>query len=254
MLDLAREEFDSSKRVEGITREQVRLGGTGSIEADRIRVSVLDGEREVHSRQSDLITAKAKLLAALGRKYVAPTFAVQGSLDVPRPATSPQPEEAIARPQQDRPDIASLRTQIDKALPTSASKRPRRTRRSPLRWGIPPMRIGPGLARCAVNPASVVVSVPLFDRSQGNINKARSAAGQAAFNLQAQLSKLHAEIEQAVAEFVPAEADVALPSPEQLGSARSVRDPSRGGIARPAGALLEVIDAEKPTATPAEIR
>ena len=87
MLDLAREDLASQKRVEGITRQQVQFGGAGSIEVDRIRISVLAGEREVCDRETALVTAKAKLLAALGRRNVSPTFDVKGSLEIPHAAT-----------------------------------------------------------------------------------------------------------------------------------------------------------------------
>ena len=72
--------------------------------------------------------------------------------------------------------------------------------------------------------AQVNVSVPLFDRNQGNIAKAQSALVQSCFNLQAQLVQTEADIEQAVAEFQTAYTDVTSIGPEQLQAARSVRD------------------------------
>ena len=68
------------------------------------------------------------------------------------------------------------------------------------------------------------VSVPLFDRNQGNIAKAESALAQSCFNLQAQLVQTEADIEQAVAEFQTAHTDVSSIGSEQLQAARSVRD------------------------------
>jgi cobalt-zinc-cadmium efflux system outer membrane protein len=84
----------------------------------------------------------------------------------------------------------------------------------------------------------------LFDRNQGNIHKAQSVATQAALNLQAQLAQLHAEIKQAVAEFESAKDDAISIGPEQLKTARTVRDRTEAGFRAGGKTLLEVIDAE----------
>ena len=49
MLKLAQEDLESLSRVEKITQAGVRIGGAGTIEAERIRLSVLDAQREVRS-------------------------------------------------------------------------------------------------------------------------------------------------------------------------------------------------------------
>src|SRR5262249_46278219 len=59
LLDLARQDRDSLKRLEAITAERVKLGGAGSVELDRIRLTVLDSQREVRTREVALVTAKA---------------------------------------------------------------------------------------------------------------------------------------------------------------------------------------------------
>ena len=245
MLDLAREDLASQKRVEGITRQQVRFGGAGSIEIDRIHILVLGGEREVCDRETALVTAKAKLLAALGRSNVSPTFEVKGSLEIARAATPPEPREAIAMAEENRPDIASLRRQIEKA---QADLRVERTKAYP---AITPSagytdqyQSSQGAPDAQSLSVSIVAAVPLFDRNQGNIHKAQSVATQAALNLQAQLAQLHAEIAQAVAEFESAKDDATSTGPEQLRTARSVRDRTEAGFRAGGKTLLEVIDAE----------
>jgi len=245
MLDLAREDLASQKRVEGITRQQVQFGGAGSIEVDRIRISVLGGQREVCDRETALVTAKAKLLAALGRRNVSPTFDVKGSLEIPHPATPPEAQEAISLAEQNRPDIASLRQQIEKA---QADIRVERTNAYP---AITPSvgytdqyQTSQGSPDAQSMSVSLVAAVPLFDRNQGNLHKAQSVATQAALNLEAQLAQLHAEIKQAVAEFESAKDDATSTGPEQLRTARSVRDRTEAGFRAGGKTLLEVIDAE----------
>ncbi len=245
MLDLAREDLAGQKRVEGITRQQVQFGGAGSIEIDRIRISVLGGEREVCGRETALVTAKAKLLAALGRRDLSATFDVKGSLEIPQAAAPPEAQEAIALAEENRPDIASLRRQIEKA---QADIRVERTKAYP---AITPSagytdqyQSSQGSPDAQSMSVSIVAGLPLFDRNQGNIHKAQSAATQAALNLQARLVQLHAEIQQAVAEFGSAKADATAIGPQQLRTARSVRDRTEAGFRAGGKTLLEVIDAE----------
>jgi len=89
------------------------------------------------------------------------------------------------------------------------------------------------------------VSVPLFDRNQGNIAKAESVLAQSCFNLQAQLVQTEADIEQAVAEFQAAYIDVTTIGKEQLLAAQSVRDRTVAAFRLGGKTLLEVIDAER---------
>src|SRR5262249_42520049 len=96
LLDLARQDRDSLKRLEAITADRVKLGGAGSVELDRIRLTVLDSQREVRTREVALVTAKAKLRAQLGRADSGPAIEVAGTLDVPAPALPLPVEEALA--------------------------------------------------------------------------------------------------------------------------------------------------------------
>jgi len=115
MLKLSENDLASLMRVEEITRAGVRFGGTGTIEAERIRLSVLDAQRDVRTREATLKTNKAQFRAAIGRRISAPESNAAGNLDVPKPATPISVAQAVALAEQNRPDIISLRRQIAKA-------------------------------------------------------------------------------------------------------------------------------------------
>src|SRR5262249_23702775 len=89
------------------------------------------------------------------------------------------------------------------------------------------------------------LSLPLFDRNQGNIAKARSVEFQAALTLKAQLLDLRSEVEQAAEAFRVAHANLTTNDPEQLKAAQSVRDKIEAGYKAGGRTLLEVIDAER---------
>ena len=57
MLALARQDLENLQRVETMTRDRFKAGGGAAIEQERIRLSVIDAEREVRDRRAVLITA-----------------------------------------------------------------------------------------------------------------------------------------------------------------------------------------------------
>ncbi len=246
MLKLAQDDLASLERVEQITRAGVRFGGTGTIEAERIRLSVLDAQREVRTREATLKTTKAQFRAAIGRRLSAAECDPAGNLDVPNPATPIPVIQAVSTAEQNRPDIISLRRQIAKARSAIEVERTKaRPTVSPSLGYQYQWQEDIGVPDAASYTAQMNLSVPLFDRNQGNIRKAESALAQSCFNLQAQLVQAEADIEQAVAEFQAAHTNVSSIGREQLQAARSVRDRTETAYKLGGKTLLEVIDAER---------
>src|SRR5207249_2223777 len=93
----------------------VKLGGVGAIELPRIRLSVLDGERELRRRQATLATARTALQAQLGRLQLDPDFDVEGSLQVTAAAPPMPLEQAVVIAEEYRPDLVALRLHVTKA-------------------------------------------------------------------------------------------------------------------------------------------
>ena len=184
--------------------------------------------------------------AAIGRGVGAVECEVAGSLDVPKPATLLSVSEAVTMAEESRPDILSLRQQIARAR--SAVE----VERSKARPSLAPSlgyqyqwQEANGSPDAPSYTAQLNVTVPLFDRNQGNISKAESLLTQACFNLQAQLVQTEADIAQAVAEFETARTSVGAMGDEQLQAARSVRDRTETAFRLGGKTLLEVIDAER---------
>ena len=246
-VDVAREDLDNLKRIETITAQRVALGGVGTIELDRIRLAVFDSQREVRTRQTALAIALAQLRAFLGFINAAPTFAVQGSLEVSTPAAPFTVEDALALAEQNRPDLLSLRRQLAKA---AADLRVEQTK------AYPEITPNIGYTRQFQQQAigfpdvndwgvGVEMTVPLFDRNQGNITKAQSVQRQTNLNLRAQLVDLRSEIEQAVQAYQTAYVTVTTDDPAQLTTAANVRDKIRMAYELGGRPLIEVLDAER---------
>ena len=246
MLKLAEEDLASLKRVESITLAGVKFGGAGTIEAERIRLSVLDAQREACTRETTLTTKKAQLRAAVGRVRQTPRFDVAGSLEIAQLAAPLSLSEAIAVAERNRPDIVSLRRQVAKARSGVEVERTKARPTVGALLGIP-VSIPEAMAwpTPLLYPAQMNVSVPIFDRNQGNIAKAESALVQSHFNLQAQLVQAEADVEQAVAEFHDAEEQAVFDRPPAACHGASVRDRTISAYKLGGMKLLDALDAER---------
>jgi cobalt-zinc-cadmium efflux system outer membrane protein len=246
MYDLARLDLDNLRRVESMTAERVKLGGAPAVDLDRARLAVFDARREARNREVALAAALSKFRAFLGPAGADRTLDVAGSLEVPSPVSPPSREEILATAEQTRPDIISLRRQIAKA---AAAVRSEETKAWPTltpSFGYTEQfQHSIGFRNFPSWDASVALSLPLFDRNQGNIAKARSTEVQTALTLQAQLNDLRAEVEQAVDGFRIAYANVTVNDPEQLRTAQSVRDRIEQAYKAGGRTLLELLDAER---------
>lgn len=87
--------------------------------------------------------------------------------------------------------------------------------------------------------------LPVFDRNQGNIAKAKSLKSQAEHNLTAQLVSLRAEILEAVKNFEAARDALMIDDPGQLDAARKVRDKIRAAYELGGKPLIDVLDAQR---------
>ena len=247
LLDLARQDFESFERLQHVTEELVRLGGSGSIEIDRVRVSLLDSQREVRRREADLVTAKAALLAQFGRNTSATDFEVAGQLDVPSAVPPLSAESAFNLAAQYRPDVVAARLRVDRA---NAEAHHAETQAFPdlaPRVGYTRQFQEKAIGFPDVNAYGVGLdmSLPVFDRNQGNIQKARSVVAQSGNELRAQLVALRAEIEQVTRDYGFAYEMVTADAPRRIEAARNARDKIEAAYRAGGRPLIDVLDAQR---------
>lgn len=244
-LDLAKVDLDSLAQLEKITATRVEFGGVGTIELDRVRLSIFSSRREVRSRETLLAATISRLRSFLGMAGEAP-LTVRGDLDVAAAATPPTTAAAFALAEENRPDLVALQRQITMA---TASVELEKTK------AYPEIKPGFGYTRqfqgevdqpdASSWNATLQMTVPLFDRNQGNIAKAQSARTQAELNLNAQLVALRSEIDQAVKAFQAARDALTIDDPGQLEAAKNVRDKIRAAYELGGKPLLDVLDAQR---------
>jgi cobalt-zinc-cadmium efflux system outer membrane protein len=247
VLTLAWEDLESVQRTEEITQQLVAIGGAGTIELDRIRLAVIDSQREVRRSETALAAAMSQLRALLGFPDFAPALMLRGDLEVSTPAPPLTPEDALTLAEQHRPDLISLRRQLVKAETDVVVEQKN------IYPEVTPMigytrqfqREAIGFPDVNAWGIGVGLTVPLFDRNQGNIAKAQSVRTQTQLHLRAQLLELQAEVEQAVQAYRAAYQTVTTDDPVQLQAAQNVRDKIQAAYELGARPLIEVLDAQR---------
>ena len=246
MLELAQENQKNLAEMEKIIINRVALGGVGTIEADRIKLSLFSSHRELHTQELNLSAALNKLRALLGISDTT-AISVNGTLDITRPKNPITIEEAFKWAEDNRPDLTALRRQLDKANANIQLEERKAYPQITPQIGYTRQFQQQAIGYPDANSwgAGVDVVVPLFDRNQGNIAKAKSVQIQTQHNLRAQLVDLRAEIDQAVKTFPSAYQFITNDDPGQLEAAKNVRDKINQAYELGGKTLLEVLDAQR---------
>jgi cobalt-zinc-cadmium efflux system outer membrane protein len=247
LLDLARQDFESLERLQHITEELVRLGGAGTIENDRVRVSFLDSQREVRRREADLAIAKAALLSQLGRRMSERNFDVDGQLEVPSPVPPIAATRAFHVAEEYRPDVVASRLRMTEATATVQKAKADAYPDLIPRLGYTRQFQGKSIGFPDVNAfgTGVEMSLPVFDRNQGNIAKARSAVVQTENELRTRLADVRAEIEEASRNYRFAYEAVTADAPQRIEAARNARDKIEAAYRAGGRPLIDLLDAQR---------
>jgi cobalt-zinc-cadmium efflux system outer membrane protein len=243
---VARQDVKNLERVEAVTRTAVENGGRPQVELNRVRLELLIARRGQREAETALVNATAALRALLGEAAADPGFDVAGTLDGPLTAEPQSVEEVYSLAIETRPDILALRRKVGRAqadvVLEDRNARPEVT---------PDFGIGHQFQQSIGAPdvtawgTGIAVTVPLFNRNQGNRAKAASVVSQSNYELQAGLVELHAEVQQAVQALRTARQDAASVAQEELQLAAEVRDSIRQAYEAGGRPLIEVLDAQR---------
>jgi cobalt-zinc-cadmium efflux system outer membrane protein len=246
VVDLARVDLDDLRTIQDLTRRRLQLGGSAPVDLDRATLAVASAAQDLRSAETAHASALAILGALIGRSAPAPVLELSGRLDVLNPREPPDLELTLAAAEAARPDLVSLRRQVARWEAETRSQK---------RQALPTLGLQAGYIYQRQQPigapnqneweASVAMSLPLFDRNQGNIAKAESQARQAGASLEAARVALRAELAQALAAFRGARAGVAAADADQLAAARSLKDRMQAAYEAGGRTILEVLDAAR---------
>ncbi|HEX3313791.1 MAG TPA: TolC family protein [Gemmataceae bacterium] len=247
LAEQARQDLQNLQKVENVTQRAVENGGRAQVELNRIRLDRLRSDQTLREAIGLATTNRSKLRAFLGRSDSDSSFDIIGSLDLPAVKPNLTTDEAFAIAQENRPDILSLRWKIDKAQADTIVEH---------RKAFPEVTAKLGYSRQFQTRAigmpdansyftGVDVTLPIFDRNQGNRLKASSNLAQSQYDYQAGLVDLRAEIEQVLTELRMAQATAEAAGGEQLKLAGEVLDAITKAYAAGGRPLLDVLDAQR---------
>jgi cobalt-zinc-cadmium efflux system outer membrane protein len=194
------------------------------MELDRIKLAVLEALLEKHDRERAFEVARARLRPFIGLPTDA-EFDVEGILDIPTVVVPPPKlADAVALAEAHRPDLISDRFDIDRARATVEHER-RRAR--------PQVAVMPGISyqnQQSINgfrngstfDIGLAVSLPITDRNQGNILKARAREEELRHTYLGDRADAFAEVETAVLNYEDAVEHLGFNSPETLKAAHDL--------------------------------
>lgn len=247
ILALARQDVTTLENAEAATAKAVAAGGRTQIELGRLRLDLARSRQLVRDAETTLVSAKAKLRAMIGRADSDPVFDVEGSLDAPLDVVLPPADEGFEKALRNRPDIQSYRWKSAQARANVVSETRKAYPEVAPMFGYTRQYQQKAIGFPDANSwtAAVSVSLPFFDRNQGNRAKAASVIAQREYEYQAALADLRAEIESASQEFRAARANAAGMAAEQLKVAREVLDSIAAAYQVGGRPLLELFDAQR---------
>lgn len=245
LLLLAREDTDVLTRLETIMKQARDTGGISEIDCKRVQLDRLQSQQSVLDAQAKLTVAKAKLWSLFGRSESQPEYEVSGLLDS-LPDIRPLPvEEALDMALQNRPDLRRMHLQVAQAGTNIIMER-----RNAFPEVTPSFGYSHQYQECIGDPdfdgwgVGVGVSVPLFDRNQGNRAKAEASMSRAQYELQAGMIDLRAEVREADENLRVAFEKASVITGEQVELALRVRDSVIEAYKEGGYHLIDVLNAE----------
>lgn len=246
LLQLERDQQAQLERIHQIIGQRVELGGTGRVELDRIRIASAAGRRRVLRAEAEYGDALARFRACLGDAVGAARAVPDGDLSTVPTAPLPPIEELLALAEGHRPDWIAATRGILVARAGVALQRK-------LAW--PEFGIFGGYTRQYQQRAigfpdansiggGFELSLPLFDRNQGNVLRAASEVRAAELTQRALQLELHVEVESAHRAFLVTRAIVQSIDSEELTAAERARASIDDAYRFGGRTLLELLDAQ----------
>lgn len=238
---LARQNWESLNRIVELNAVRVRAGDLAEVELIRARLAALQQENAVRRAEMALRGALIRLQNLLGRRDFAPTLEPAGELR--RDRQTPSLEELRRAALEARPDLRALRHERERAAAALRLE----LARGRVDWAFgTEYRRQQGIAGTG-NSLGFFLSMPLplFDRNQGEIERARHQVRQTELRLRALEATVLAQLEEAWQQFSTARELLEAIETRMLAEASQVRQITEYAYQRGEATLLEFLDAQR---------
>lgn len=239
-LLLARENLNAFERIVEINTSRAKAGDLAKVELLRTRVAALQSRNAVRQAELRWEAARRQLQFLMGRHAPSVDFDVTGPLR--REALNfslPQLEDQALRL---RPDLAALRLDQERTLADL---------RLQIAQGKVDYTFGIQYHRqynnAKGNSLGFFFSVPLpvFNRNQGEIQRARTEASQVETRIRAMEASIRNEVQSTYREYLTVHDLVEEIEREMLSQARQVRETTEYSYRRGEASLVEFLDAQR---------
>lgn len=254
-LQFARENLANYQRTVDINRQMLHQGEIARADFLRIELQMLQFQTDLDDADLELKTAKASLRGLLGTANLPDDFDVLGELKAPSFDNDLPKLKKLAI--QNRPDLKSANTGRDKA---AADIRLAQANR----WPDPTIGIsflhtgneipGPewfepffpkGANSNAMGIGIASIPLPVFNRNQGEIARAKSEEMRAGLLAQAAESQVLQDVESAYATFVSAHERLKMYEETYLGEAKESLDIEEFSFHKGGASILDYMDAQR---------
>jgi cobalt-zinc-cadmium efflux system outer membrane protein len=254
-LQFAQENLANYRRTVDINRQMLQQGEIARADFLRIDLQVLQFQTDVDDAVLELKTAKATLRGLLGSNNLPGDFDVLGELKAPAFGMDLAQLKNLAI--QNRPDLKSANTGIEKA---GADIRLARANRWPdptigasylhtgnempgPDWFEPFFPKGANSNGMGIGLASL--PLPVFNRNQGEIERAKSEEMRARLLVQAQQDQVLQDVESAYAQFVSARDRLKLYEETYLSEAKESLEIEEFSFRKGGASLLDYLEAQR---------
>lgn len=239
-LALARENLKAFEGIVDVNAARVRAGDLAQVELVRSRVAALQFQNAVRQAESRLRVASTRLQMLMGRVAFPAAFDVSGELR--RGPASYSLEELRTQALELRPDLLALRRD---ALRAQAEVR------SQLAQGKVDYTVGAQYHQlydiAHANALSLFFStpIPIFNKNQGEIERARREQEQAEMRIRAQQAQVESEVRNAWIQYSTSRDLLESIERDLLGQAQEVRATMEYSYRRGEASLVELLDAQR---------
>jgi cobalt-zinc-cadmium efflux system outer membrane protein len=254
-LDFARDNLSDYGKVVELNRLMLEQGGISRADFLKINLQMLQFQTDLEDATLALKTSKSALRALVGPSNLPQVFDIQGNLQaIPM-------EKKLSDLQQlalsNRPDLKSAETARDKAVAdvrlSKANRWPDPTIGTSFlhtgneiggpSWFEPFYPKGPTTNAMGMGLASI--SLPIFNRNQGEIARAKSEQLRADFLAQAARNQVLQDVETSYAAFESSRERVRLYEQTYLSRAKESLDIEEFSFQNGAASILDFLDAER---------
>lgn len=239
-LSLAQENLKSFTDLVEINTARVAAGDLAEVELIRSRVAALQYRNAVMQAESKLKTARNRLQTLIGRPSFAPDFDVIGELT---PKGDPAPVESLkTQALERRPDLMALKKDRERA----AADLNLQQAQAKIDYTV-----GTQFHRQFNNATGsalglfLSVPLPLFNKNQGEIERARQQTEQAGARIRAAEAEIRTDVENAYQQYLTARDLLSNIEKDMLNQAREVRDTTEYSYRRGEASFVEFLDAQR---------